>query len=315
MNAVAARGPSGHTWSVQGFEDKPRRKADEDLVRRLDLLSRAAAERVLERAFLIQAERHDVTSVTRQQLEQVASELGVDPAVVDRALREEMRSAPVAHEEVRWPWLGPARIADRVQVSGGEADVAEHVIEWMESEEGLRPVARIGDGIRWVPDTHWMTSTRLAIGSHATKALRGMPEVVHRQIALDDHRQVVELDVATGKIRTSAMVAGVSVAGLGTVAGGVIAAVIPGGNDLIQFLFGAVPGVVLGVGTAATTGRVWADSIRKGVARALDGIAHPELYRRGRRRRRRSSRRNEKPRSTFQSLVDEVSDALDRMFD
>ncbi len=255
-----------------------------------------------------------MSSVTREQLDQIASELGVDPAVVDRAIGEEMRATPPGEEPVRWSWLGPARVVDRTEVSGDEAEVAEHVMQWMEGEEGLRPLARTGDGIRWVPDTHWTTATRLAFGSAGTKALRGMTEVVHRQIALGRDRQVVELEVATGKIRIASAAVGASIAGAGVLVGGVVAAAIPGGNDLIQFLLGAVPGAALGVGTAATTGRVWGDSIRKGVSRALDGIAHPELYRRGRRRRRRRSSSEGQSRSTFQGLVDDVSDVLDHLF-
>lgn len=294
---------------MQEEERRPARRADDDLVRRLDELSRDDAERVLERAFRLQAERHDVTTLSRGQLEAIADELGLDPSIVSRALDEEMA---VPADPVAPPgWLGPRRISARREVAGSEAEVADHIVAWMENEEGLRPVARTGDGIRWERDTHWATATRLAFGSQGTKSLRGMPEIVHTQLSLGDDRQVVEIDVDTSRIRVAASVVGGSIAAAGALTGAIMASVT---GEVGLVFAGAVPGVAVGAGSALVTARVWASSIAAGVSRALDGISHPELYRR------RSgwwsrTRRQQTPRRGFEKLVDDVSDALDRLFD
>jgi hypothetical protein len=224
-------------------------------------------------------------------------------------MREQITEAP----QVRSGILGPDRLVDRVTVRGSAEEVDDSIHGWLEREEGLRPVARVDDGLRWEPDRHWTTSTRLAFGSQSTKALRGMPEVIHRRTPLADEEQIVELEVATDRIRTTALGlgAGLSVAGIG---GGIATAFgVAGGSDLAQFAAVAVPMLAVAGGTALITARAWTSSIRRGISRALYGIAHPELHRRSSRRRNYAEKRRR--RSGFQRLVDEVADALDDLFD
>lgn len=285
---------------------------DDHLVRRLDALSRDEAERVLERAIRIQSQKHASDRFTQEQVRRIAAELGVDGSIVDRALREEVTTAA----PLRDSWLVADALVDKKVVTGSETAVESRVMAWMEREEGLSPVAPITGGLRWQPDRHWTTVTRLAMGSDATKALRGMAEVVHRQTSLGPEEQLVELEVETGRIRATAWGVGGGVTAVGVAAGAVIAG-IGGGNDLLEFATGAAPGLLLGVGSLILIARAWAASIRSGMARALDGIAHAELYRRSSRRRQRREARADtrRPRSTFSRLVDDVTDALDDLFD
>ncbi|HEX2153672.1 MAG TPA: hypothetical protein VHL52_06820 [Acidimicrobiia bacterium] len=286
---------------------------DEDLARRLDHLSRVDAERVLERAIRIQTHRHSSESFTRDQVHRIARELGLEDSVVDRAIREELSEGPNVEDK---GWLVPRRLSDRAVVAGTAQEVDDQVMAWMETEEGLRAVARTGDGIRWEPDRHWLTSTRLAMGSDATKALRGMPEVVHHQTAVGPEEQVVQLDVDSGRIRRTAWGVGAGVAATGLASGAIVAATVGGGSDLAQFAAVAAPGLVLAVGTTVLIAKTWAGSVRRGIARALDGIAHPELHQRAmRRRRRRSGRDDGSRRGTFSRLADEVADAIEDLFD
>lgn len=281
----------------------------EDLAGRLDRLSRSDAERVLERAIRLQSQRQPGEAFTPEQIKRIAAELGIEGALVDRAMREQVTEAPPARSGI----FGPERLVDRVTVRGSAEEVEDSIHGWLEREEGLRPVARVNDGLRWEPDRHWTTSTRLAFGSHSTKALRGMPEVVHRRTTLADEEQLVELEVETGRIRITALGlgAGLGVVGIG---GGIATAFgVAGGNDVAQFAAVAVPMLAVAGGTALITARAWASSVRRGVSRALYGIAHPELHRRSSRRRNYGEKR--KRRSGFQRLVDEVADALDDLLD
>lgn len=297
---VPGRGPQ-HSW----------RASHEELARRLDALSREDAERVLERAIRIQAQRHAKDTFSASQIRHIARELGLDDSVVDRAIREEIAAPPVSNRE--GGWLGPKRLIERTIVSGDHADVSDRIMSWLETEEGLRPVARTPDGIRWEPDRHWMTSTRLALGTDGTKALRGMHQVIHRQSELGPNEQLVELEVETGRIRNTAVGVGAGVAALGVATGVTVAAAVPGGNDLLQFLTAAVHGLVVAGTTMFTIARTWATSIRKGMLRALDGISHPELYRRARKRRMRRQWRQGQ--SGWKRLVDEVVDSIEDLFD
>jgi hypothetical protein len=74
---------------------------------------------------------------------------------------------------------------------------------------------------------------------------------------------------------------------------------------LVQFLVPAAPAAVVGAGVAVTIGRAWTASIRRGIERALDGIASPQLGRRKTKRRK----------STIERLVDSAKDAIDDVFD
>src|SRR5690606_13057641 len=262
---------------------------DRDLAQRLDRLSRSDAERVLERAIRIQSQRHASDSFTPEQVRRIAGELGLEPSIVDRALREEVAEARPEKDGL----LGPRRLVDRCLIAGAPDEVEGHIMTWLEVEEGLKPIARTPDGVRWAPDKHWATSTRMALGTEGTKALRGMPEVVHRQTSLSPTEQLVELEVDTGRIRATALGLGGGLAAAGLAAGGIVAGAVPGGNDLVQFLLPAVPGVAVGAATMLATAKGWATSVRRGMARALDGISHPELNQRTRRRRQRRQRRRQ----------------------
>lgn len=47
-----------------------------------------------------------------------------------------------------------SRVRDRVTVTGPATEVHDRVMAWMQNEEGLRPIARADDGVRWEKDSH-----------------------------------------------------------------------------------------------------------------------------------------------------------------
>lgn len=268
---------------------------DEDLLRRLDALSRPEAERVLERAIRIHDERRErEPSIDRTKLYQIAAELGIEPQAVDRALGEEMSTVD---RPVETRFFAPRSVSSRVRVTGTAPDVAQRVHRWMTRDEGLRPAARTGDGISWVPDTNWKTTARVAIAGKGTKTLKGLAGVTHRQIELSPDEHVVEIDADTNRVGIVAGSVGGGLLG-GAVAGGVAAAFgMAGGNDLLQFLMVAVPGAAVAMGTSVITAKAWTQSIRTGVSLALTNIAHPDV---------------DGPRpGKVRKLVDDISDGLD----
>lgn len=286
------------------------RPHEEGLAQRLDRLTREDAERVLESAIHLQSQRHAAETFTSDQVRLIARELGLEDALVDRAIREEM-----SRRNQQASALEGRAISGSAPVRGPRREVESRVMGWMETEEGLRPVARTERGVRWERDSHWLTSTRLALGTEATKALRGMPEVAHRLTLLQPDEHLVEIEVETGRIRHTAWGVGGGVAAAGAGGGALAAALVPGGNDLLQFLSVAGPAVVAAAASGVLTARLWAGSIRKGVDKALSGIAHPDLHPKAARRRERRRRRGtQEIGSRRQRLVDEVADAIDQLF-
>ncbi len=244
-------------------------------MRRLDALSRKDAERVLERAIRIHdARAGGFDSIDRDRLYQVADELGIDAEAVDRALRE------VVTDPVRRPssrFFAPTVVSSSVNVRGEAAEVADRIQTWMTQDEGLRPAAKTGDGIRWAPETHWKTTARVAISGRGTKALKGLRQVHHRQIEVAPSQQVVEIEADTRRVGTVAGSVGGGLLG-GALVGGVATAIgMAGGNDVVQFLMVAAPGGAVAVSTAVGIAKIWTHTIRGGVQRALEGIGEPSL--------------------------------------
>ncbi|MFP3914721.1 MAG: hypothetical protein ACLFWM_07575 [Actinomycetota bacterium] len=259
-------------------------QADERLAERLDRLTREEAERVLERALRLQSKGQSSETFTLEEIRLIATELGVEQSLVDRAVREALGSSGTADAGE-----GPGVIARRIVVSGAEGEVDDRVMAWMANEEGLRPVSRSPEGVTWEKDGHWMTSVRLVFGTEGTGALRGMKEVRHRRLPLGSDEHVVEIAADTSHVRWAGWGVGAGVTLLGLGGGAITAAAVPGGNDVVQFLSAAVPGLALAAGSAWATVRLWSSSVRRGVDSALNGIAHPDLHPRAERRRNRRS--------------------------
>ncbi len=272
----------------------------DDLADRLDALSRSDAERVLERAIELHDERRqggatfDVASLHR-----IADELGIDREAVNRAIREQLiESAPTpGHRRI----LGPRRIVGREVARGSAEEVTERVSQWLTKDEGLRPSGRTGGGVRWVPDKHWTTAARTAISGRGTKALKGLKQVTHRQIQVGPDEHVVELEADTERIGLTGVGVGAGVFA-GSLVGGVFAATgIEGGNDVVQFLYSAGPGFLIGIGTGIAIIQGWSRTIRSGIQRALDGITEPDL----------EKELGVSSGNRIRDLVGEVADAID----
>jgi hypothetical protein len=275
---------------------------------RLDALSRPLAERVIRRAIeLHHDEVHGPDRITRDQLDQIATELGIEPQFVQMAIIDELE----AHRDnpsrsMRERLLAPDRISAGRIMNSDRAETEKSIIQWLRGAEGFRPRARTGSGYVWERDDHWSTKLRMGIQAQPG-SLRGLKTVTHRHTDLGDGRQLVELDADARVVsRTGAgLMAGF---GAASVLGGVAAAAgVPGGNDVAQFLSAMVPTAAVGVAAGLITAKVWAANIRQGIIRALDGISSPDLYR----KRDKIGRRK----TGIAKILDDIGDAIEDIFD
>lgn len=275
---------------------------------RLDAVSRPLAERVLRRAIeLHDTAAHGPDRITRTTLEEIASELGVAPEYVRRALAEELEIDRHPPRSLRERILAPDRVTGGRVVRLGPQDTRASIVTWMGGQEGLRPRARVADGVRWEKDRHWSAQLRIGIGRSAgTGALRNIPSVVHRQTEISDEEQLVELDADTKIISQVAAGVGGGLAGAGLVGGVVTAVTVAGGSDIAQFLAPAAPAVFVGATTALIIAKSWMTAIRTGIERALDGISNPSLHVDVGRRRRGAGRR-----SGLSGVLQDIADTLD----
>jgi hypothetical protein len=290
----------GHGESVDRLPDS------DSIGDRLDALSRPLAERVLKRAIeLHHDDVHGPDRIARTTLEDIASELGVAPEYVRRALAEELETHQHPPRSIRERVLAPDRVTGGRIVSLDEAAARASIVAWMGGQEGLRPRTRVGDGVRWEKDRHWTTQLRLGLGrSDATGALRNVPSVTHRQTVISESEQLVELDADTRIISQVAAGVGGGLTAAGLIGGIVTAAAMSGGPDALQFLIPFAPAAVVGIGTALIIAKSWLVAVRSGIGRALDGIANPTI--REARRRRHSDRK-----SGISRVLQDIADALD----
>jgi hypothetical protein len=273
---------------------------------RLDALSRPLAERVLQRAIELHSQDQlGPERLTRSQLDQIASELGIDPKYISAALVSELETtADLPGRSLRERVFAPDRITGGQIVHGDAATIEKAIINWLRSAEGFRPRAKTGTGYTWERDDHWATKMRLTLGDkQGTGSLRGLKTITHRHTDTGDGRHLVELDADTRVVSwTAAGIAGGTTV-LGVI-GGTVAALAGSGSDVAEFLMVSLPTATVGISAGLITAKAWASSIRKGLDRALDGIASPELFRK---------RKNRK--TGIAKVLDEIGDKLDDIFD
>lgn len=270
-------------------------------------MSKPLAERVIRRAIELHAEHEEgPATMSRESIDQVARELGVDPRFVDEAIAEELQATTSGPLTPMERLFAPYSMRGGTVVNAPADTVQRDIVAWLTAQEGLRPRARSRGGIEWERDDHWSTKLSLGLGSDGTKKLRAMRRVIHHQTEVGENAHLVELEVDSSIISKVAIGLVAGFGGLGVLSGGFLAAGIGDTSaiaDVMQFLAGFGGTAAIGLASGLITARVWAASVRDGLERALNGIAHPDLFPRHARRRarRRGSRRN---------MIDSVEDAI-----
>ncbi len=168
-------------------------KASGRVEERLHRLSAESAQRVLERAIAEHAP--DDPGLTRSDLLRIAQELDIDPAVVERALAEELSTSPEPERVgllARITGLGhlhQRRMSDRPVPWLERAAVS-----WLAGEEGLRLQRRTGQGGVWIADGRLTARVRLGLRlTRGTRTLRSADRVLVEVRALGGGQSLVDI--------------------------------------------------------------------------------------------------------------------------
>lgn len=238
-----------------------------------DRLDALEAERVLQRAFELEAEATDQPHmITADQLERIAAEIGMDASFVRQALGEvRMESAERSRLD---RWLLPDAIVETETISGvTRAELDELINAWMTSHEGLVARQRLGDGAIWDVDRRLAAKLRTAGttgGNRISRVASG--DVSHRAQSIAEDEHVIALQ-AEGRGPLALAKLGLSLAAI-TLLLGIVTGLVAGG--FAAFAASALSALVLGTGIAAAGvagGRAWARRIGQAFRRSLTGFS------------------------------------------
>ncbi len=235
-----------------------------------DRLDALEAERVMQRALELEADSLDEPhSITTEQLERIAKEIGVDPAFVHQALGE-LRMQP--QERTRFAELAlPEPLIATSTLSGlSRADVDASIIKWMTQHEGMVRGGLVENGVEWHVDRRLRTrvlARSLSGGNRISRVAGG--DVTHRVHSVGEAEHVVALE-AEGRwpLTFAAVVLAVGGALSSIVLFGALAA-----SDLLTGLAGFAAMMAGTVGIAVGGARWWARGIRGALKRSLIGLA------------------------------------------
>ena len=242
---------------------------------RLQKLSPARADRILRRAIELQSDSdYDDAELDVETLNRVADELGVHRDIVAKALSEELAKPderPPASIQERI--FGPTEIADQTLVTGPADSVNQSIGSWMSKHEGMQITRSDGQTSVWVKRSSPMNSIRQGLKlSQGTGSLRTV-EVAHRVETVTPDQHVVSLRANTNPAHW---------VGKGLTVGGAVAGMATG--IALGATVGLSIGIIGGLGALVVLGgsgiigaRSWIRQIRRGMQRALTGIAHPDL--------------------------------------
>jgi len=265
---------------VQDHEFKRPPERDDgapDLADRLDALSMESVERVLRRAIELQFDdEHGPDTLNPEHIERIAQEIGISSSHVRRALFEEATASEQVAMTPLDRFLAPVRMKERTIVEGDLAAVANTVDTWLEKHEGLQKRRLHGHGIVWEKDPSPVASIRMGFGvGKGTGAMRSVGPVTNHLHSVEPTKHLVTLEADTSIIGKTAK--GLLAAGVGLSVVLAVVLLIMGAGWAA--LAGAAGALALFSGAAITTAKVWANRVRKGLARALDAIRLPQVNR------------------------------------
>jgi hypothetical protein len=246
---------------------------------RLQQLSSDDVERILERAIGLQM---DSTAPGRDSIDvdalgRIADELGIDRQHLQQAMAEEL----VRIEEEDPGWLSrnlmPKSIAESRTVAAAPDRVRAVLDYWLASHEGLRKHTGNIEGATWHRDGSPLTAIRTALNmTQGDGSLRSARSVSDSIKPLTVGNQVISVEADTSNLRQVAIGLLVASGVIGGAAAGVSAGIDPGGFGLDNIAVGA--GVAALAGGGVFLGfRMWAQKLRRGIARVADAVANPHL--------------------------------------
>ena len=235
-----------------------------------DRLEALEAEQVLQRAIELEAEANGSSStISKEQLDRIAQEVGVDSAFVNQALGE-VRLSPAERSRFA-KWVIPADMFETITIDGIDREHLDAAItKWMTQREGLTANRNRGTGIEWDIDRRWQARTRSRALSGENRVARvAGGDIAHAVHTLSETEHVVAME-SLGRLpllfAKLAMAAGAAVAAI------LLLGAIVSGQALIGLpvaLVVAAAAAAVGVGGA----RWWARGIRGALSRSLLGLA------------------------------------------
>lgn len=235
-----------------------------------DRLDALEAERVIHRALELEAQTVDEPhTITTEQLEKIAAEIGVDASFVHQALGEVRLEGP----DRSWfdRLVLPEDLVETRTISGLTRDDLDAAIKkWMTQNEGLIASGQLRDGIEWDLDRRWRTralSRSLSGNNRISRVASG--DVTHRVHTLTETEHVV----AFGSEGRLPLGLAKLVMALGVIPGVflLLSAATSGEFFAGLGLFAALTAV--GIGGAIVGARWWARGIRGALRRSLTGLS------------------------------------------
>jgi len=241
----------------------------------LQKLSPARADRILRRAIELQTDsEYDDTDVDVETLNRVADELGVHRDIVAKALAEELSKpddlpAGTLSERI----FGPKQITDQILLDASRPEAEASIADWMTRHEGLQVTRTTPQSTVWTKRASPVNSLRQGLKiAQGTGALRTV-KVAHRVETITDNQHVVTLRASTAP----AYWTGLGLATSGAVVGLGLFIGLGIGVGMLVGLAAGLGALIVQVGAGIIAARSWIGQIRRGLGRALTGIAHPEL--------------------------------------
>lgn len=241
-----------------------------------DLISRAALERIIQRAAELQAAERDIgDGLTERELLALGQDVGIPARYLKQALlAEQMRSVvPDAPGVLAW-LTGPALVMAERVVPGDAAAVARALTAWMEREESLQLKRRYPDRTTWEPRVGAFASIQRALGAG------GRSFALARATEIAGH--VTQLEPGFCHVRLLANVRGARAQRLWAAAGLVllgvaVAGIVPVLGALAPWAL--LPAVAIWVAAAGVARRHRADNERVQVAleQVLDRLERGEI--------------------------------------
>jgi len=263
---------------VKASQNQPSRRqndADNEIADRLQKLSPARADRILRRAIELQTDsNYDDTDVDVETLNRVADELGVHRDIVAKALAEELSKPDVVPPGTLSERIfGPKQITDQILLAASRPETEASITDWMTRHEGLQVTRTTPQSTVWTKRASPVNSLRHGLKiAQGTGALRSV-KVAHRVETITDNQHVVTLRASTAP----AYWTGLGLAASGAVVGLGLFIGLGIGVGLLVGLAAGLGALIVQVGAGVIAARSWIGQIRRGLGRALTGIAHPEL--------------------------------------
>jgi hypothetical protein len=263
---------------VKASEQSPGWEHTEDTAEvtdRLQKLSPARADRILRRAIELQTHSdYDDAQLDVETLNRVADELGVHRDIVAKALAEELSKPDHTPPGSFWERIfGPKHVTDQTLLTASRPRAEANIADWMTRHEGLQVIRTSHDATVWTKRASPMNSIRQGLKiAQGTGALRST-RVSHRLETVTETQHVVTLQASTAP----AYWTGVGIAGLGVLVAAGLFIGLGIGVGLLAGLAAGLGALVVQVGAGIVAARAWIQQIRRGMGRALTGIAHPEV--------------------------------------